>query len=160
MQAMTGQTAVESAPSSPLKEESEFALEIVAEPSGEALLRVLNPLQKLAIAPRSVRAETSATGIEMIIELQVDAHNHDVFQPGAKRRCYLSSCARCKASGPFRSHDVRQRGLRIVVNHTVVCCDVWLVRWRCRKCRAVFTDYPPFRTSLQTLRMSNTSRTI
>jgi hypothetical protein len=43
---------------------------------------------------------------------------------------------------------LRRRGLRLVVEHTVLCMTIWLARWRCRKCRHVFTDYPSFRTSV------------
>jgi transposase-like protein len=36
----------------------------------------------------------------------------------------------------------------VVSNHTVLLLTVWLARWRCKRCRYVFTDYPDFRTSL------------
>jgi hypothetical protein len=47
---------------------------------------------------------------------------------------------------------VRSRGLRTIVEHTVLLLTVWIARWQCRKCRHVFADYPDFRTPLQTVR--------
>ena len=77
---------------------------------------------------------------------EVDAHNRIVRQPSADRACYRKVCARCDAKGKFAPHELRRRGLRLVVEHSVLCMIVWLARWRCRQCRYVFTDYPDFRT--------------
>jgi hypothetical protein len=79
---------------------------------------------------------------------EVERHNRAVCQPGATRACYRNSCARCEHSGRFAPHELRRRGLRLIVDHTVLCLTIWLARWRCRKCRYVFTDYPDFRTPL------------
>lgn len=79
---------------------------------------------------------------------EVEEHNRAVRRRGSVRICYRKSCARCGAKGRFRPHDVRPRGLRLVVGYTVPCVIVWLARWRCRECRYVFTDYPDFRTPL------------
>ncbi len=79
-------------------------------------------------------------------EREVEEHNQAVMRRGAERRCSLERCARCGSEKPFAPHDLRRRGLRLVVNHVVLCMNVWLARWRCRKCRHVFTDYPDFRT--------------
>ena len=62
--------------------------------------------------------------------------------------CYRELCSRCGQPGPFAPYELRRRGLRLVVEHTVLVVSIWLARWRCRKCRHVFTDYPDFRTSL------------
>jgi hypothetical protein len=43
---------------------------------------------------------------------------------------------------------LRRRGLRLLVEHTVLCMTIWLARWQCRKCQYIFTDYPSFRTPL------------
>ena len=75
---------------------------------------------------------------------EVEEHNRAVRQRGADRACYRKSCARCRKPGPFARHELRRRGLRLVVNHSVLCLTVWLARWRCRKCRYVFTDTPSF----------------
>lgn len=77
---------------------------------------------------------------------EVERHNEAVRQPRAVRACYRKSCARCDHPGRFAPHELRRRGLRLVVDHTVLCLTVWLARWRCRNCRYVFTDYPDFRT--------------
>lgn len=79
---------------------------------------------------------------------EVQQHNRAVVQRGTARACYRKFCARCQEEGPFSPHDVRSRGLRVVINQMVVSMTVWLARWRCRRCRHVFTDYPDFRTSL------------
>ena len=77
---------------------------------------------------------------------EVETHNGAVRQRGSDRACYRKVCARCDALEPFAPHDLRRRGLRLIVDHSVLCVTVWLARWRCRKCRYVFTDYPDFRT--------------
>lgn len=79
---------------------------------------------------------------------EVEEHNRAVRRRGSGRVCYRKSCAHCDAEERFRPHDVRSRGLRLIVGHSVLCMTVWLARWRCRKCWCVFTDYPDFRTPL------------
>jgi len=79
---------------------------------------------------------------------EVEEHNRVVRQRSSVRVCYRKSCARCDAGERFGPHDVRSRGLRLIVGHSVLCLTVWLARWRCRNCRYVFTDYPDFRTPL------------
>jgi hypothetical protein len=79
---------------------------------------------------------------------EVEEHNRVVRQRSSVRVCYRESCARCDARERFAPHDVRSRGLRLIVGYSVLCLTVWLARWRCRKCRYVFTDYPDFRTPL------------
>ena len=39
---------------------------------------------------------------------------------------------------------MRQRGLRLIIHQQVRCIFILLARWRCRKCRFVFTDNPSF----------------
>jgi len=79
---------------------------------------------------------------------EVDQHNAAVRQRGADRFCYRDYCPRCDKPGRFAAHDLRRRGLRLIVDYTVLCVTVWLGRWRCRHCDMVFTDYPDFRTTL------------
>jgi hypothetical protein len=71
-----------------------------------------------------------------------------VRQRSTERACYRKICARCGQEGRFAPHELRRRGLRLIVGHSVVCVIVWLARWRCRRCRYVFTDYPDFRTAV------------
>jgi len=77
---------------------------------------------------------------------EVEAHNRSVCQRGSSRICCRGSCGRCGQPGPFAPHEVRRRTLRLIVDYSVLCVAVWLARWRCRRCRYVFTDYPDFRT--------------
>lgn len=79
---------------------------------------------------------------------EVEEHNRVVRQRSSDRVCYRKSCIRCDSGERFAPHDVRSRGLRLIVGHAVLCVTVWLARWRCCNCRYVFTDYPDFRTSL------------
>ena len=87
-------------------------------------------------------------------EREVEEHNQAVCRRGAVRTRYRESCARCLNSKRFRPHDVRRRGLRLLVKHArlgtpcVICKTVWLARWECDQCGDVFTDYPDFRTPL------------
>ena len=77
---------------------------------------------------------------------EVEEHNRVVRQRSDVRVCYRESCGRCrKGKRPFAPYELRRRGLRLIVAHTVLCVTIWLARWRCRNCRYVFTDYPPFR---------------
>jgi len=79
---------------------------------------------------------------------EVETHNRAVRRQSADRTCYRDLCSRCGERGCFAPHELRRRGLRLIVNHTVLCVTLWLARWRCWNCRLVFTDYPDFRTSL------------
>ena len=79
---------------------------------------------------------------------EVDQHNGAVRQRGADRICYRDGCARCGKPGRFAPHELRRRGLRLIVDYAVLCVVVWLARWRCPNCGYVFTDYPDFRTTL------------
>ena len=102
--------------------------------------------------PRSSHQKGLAISIELptlTSVSEVEEHNCAVRRRGSARVCYRESCARCDdTEEPFAPHDVRPRGLRLIVGHSVLCLTVWLARWRCRNCRCVFTDYPDFRTSL------------
>ena len=79
---------------------------------------------------------------------EVQKHNRAVRRRSADRACYRNVCARCDSDREFAPHELRRRGLRLIVDHSVLCLTVWLARWRCRDCRYVFTDYPDFRTPL------------
>jgi hypothetical protein len=79
---------------------------------------------------------------------EVQKHNQAVRRQSADRACYRKFCSRCEQPGPFAPHELRRRGLRLVADHMVLSLTIWLARWRCRKCRYVFTDYPDFRTPL------------
>jgi len=103
-----------------------------------------------AAKPSLLRQET-AINIELPTPTtvsEVEDHNRLVRRRSSVRICYRDSCARCATAGRFAPHDLRRRGLRLIVDHSVLCLTVWLARWRCRKCRYVFTDYPDFRTPL------------
>ena len=45
---------------------------------------------------------------------------------------------------PFRAHELRRRGLRLLVEHTVLCVTIWLARWQCRKCQSSLPITPAF----------------
>jgi hypothetical protein len=79
---------------------------------------------------------------------EVEDHNRAVCRRGPDRAWHRQSCARCDNPGPFAPHDLRRRGLRLIVNHMVLVVTTWLARWKCRKCGHVFTDYPDFRTPI------------
>ena len=105
----------------------------------------------LTTDPRSSLEKDLAISIELprpTTVIEVEAHNQAVRRQSADRACYRKLCGRCKEPGPFKPHELRRRGLRLLVEHTVLCMTIWLARWRCRKCRYIFTDYPSFRTAL------------
>jgi hypothetical protein len=104
------------------------------------------PLKKDLAIPIELPVPTTAS--------EVEKHNQAVCQRGAVRARCRESCARCRNPDRFAPHDVRRRGLRLLVEHAVlhapcvICVTVWLARFRCCKCGYVFTDYPDFRTPL------------
>ena len=101
--------------------------------------------------PRSSTTKDLAISIERLRPTtvrDVEEHNHAVRQGSSVRVCYRDSCARCDERGRFAPHELRRRGLRLIVGYSVLCMTVWLARWRCGNCRYVFTDYPDFRTPL------------
>jgi hypothetical protein len=101
--------------------------------------------------PRSPLEKDLAISIELprlTTVGEVEEHNQAVRRRSAERACYRQSCGRCGERGRFAPHELRRRGLRLLVEHTVLCMTIWLARWRCRNCRYIFTDYPDFRTPL------------
>ena len=83
--------------------------------------------------------------------MEVDQHNRDVRQRGKRRRRYLQYCTGCHSEASFAFHDLRARGLRVIVSNpvrAVICLTVLLARWKCLKCGRRFTDYPGFRTAV------------
>lgn len=70
----------------------------------------------------------------------VERHQQQVFHDVH----YFNRCRRCDAQGGFKRHEARRRRLRVIVDATVRVLVIVLVRWRCSRCRQVFTDYPPF----------------
>jgi hypothetical protein len=105
----------------------------------------------LTTDPRSPLKKVLAINIELLRHTtvgEVEEHNQAVRRRSADRACYRQFCRRCGERGRFAPHELRRRGLRLLVEHTVLCVTVWLARWRCRKCQYIFTDYPSFRTPL------------
>jgi hypothetical protein len=101
--------------------------------------------------PRSSLKKDLAINIELPRPTtvgEVEEHNQAVRRQSADRACYRQLCSRCGERGRFAPHELRRRGLRLLVEHTVLCMSIWLARWRCRNCRYIFTDYPDFRTPL------------
>jgi hypothetical protein len=106
----------------------------------------------LLLAGRNTVSSIVSTTPLSSLEVQINEHRKALEQPGPQRRCYRSHCLRCQAAGPFAPHDVRRRGLQVIVGSVVREFSIWLARWHCRKCGCVFTDYPDFRTALQAFR--------
>jgi hypothetical protein len=105
----------------------------------------------LTTDPRSSLKKDLAISIELPCPTtvsEVEKHNQTVRRQSADRACYRKFCGRCEQPGPFAPHELRRRGLRLVADHMVLSLTIWLGRWRCRKCRHVFTDYPDFRNPL------------
>ena len=106
------------------------------------------PLSGVTLAPPSNESVLAIELLKPTTADEVHKHNRAVRQPSADRACYQEVCARCDSDKGFVAHELRRRGLRLIVDHAVLCMTVWLARWRCRNCRYVFTDYPDFRTSI------------
>lgn len=70
----------------------------------------------------------------------------------AKGTRYRNRCGRCEANGGFTRHDLRRRQVRVIVDRTVQVCSIVVARWRCSRCRHVFTDLPDFPVALSALR--------
>ena len=61
---------------------------------------------------------------------------------------YRNRCMRCQATGGFTRHELRRRQVRVIVDLTVQVCAIVVARWRCSRCRYVFTDLPDFHPAL------------
>lgn len=57
---------------------------------------------------------------------------------------YRERCSRCDATSGFTRHEVRRRLLRLIVDLTVQVHVIVVARWKCARCRHVFTDFPSF----------------
>lgn len=79
---------------------------------------------------------------------RIQRHNEAVRRNSRDRIRYRNRCAACKESAGFAPHELRSRGLRYIVDNTVICTRIVLARWRCIACGVTFTDYPDFRTAL------------
>ena len=89
----------------------------------------LTPLVKTGFL-LSVRPVTAAS-----VDRPGEQHNQAVCRSGKLRRVLPPSrVPGARRRAPFAPHDVRRRGLRLMVNQTVLCLTVWLARWRCRNC--------------------------
>jgi len=58
--------------------------------------------------------------------------------------CRRDTCPGCKKVPDFAKHDVSPRQFRIREDDLICVVASWRVRFRCRDCRKVFTEYPPF----------------
>jgi hypothetical protein len=65
---------------------------------------------------------------------------------------YRNRCMRCHATGGFKRHELRRRQVRVIVDLTVQVCVIVVARWRCSRCRCVFTDLPDFHFALPKVR--------
>jgi rRNA maturation endonuclease Nob1 len=107
--------------------------------------------KKESEAPYQLRVPRSNTTSPLSIDdltQQIKQHDIGVRKNPRDRVCYRTVCAGCGKNAPFASHGLRQRGLRYIVDNSVVCSVIWLARWRCRGCGRTFTDHPDFRLAL------------
>ena len=74
--------------------------------------------------------------------------------------CYCQACPHCavEPERPFRVHQCRRRTFRILVEGCVRVYRSWVLRLKCPHCNRTFTDYPPFRFALQTVRQRDRAR--
>ena len=73
-------------------------------------------------------------------------------QAVSKGTRYRNRCGRCEANGGFTRHELRRRGVRVIVDLTVQVCSIVVARWRCSRCGHVFTDLPDFPAALPAVR--------
>jgi len=57
---------------------------------------------------------------------------------------YRNWCKRCEATSDFKCHELRRRGIRVIVDRTVQVLSMIVARWTCSRCRQRFTDLPDF----------------
>lgn len=77
----------------------------------------------------------------------VNRHNNAVRTLSESRIRYRNNCAFCNGDR-FSPHELRRRTLRLIEANRVLVMTIWLGRWRCRECRRIVTDYPPFRLAV------------
>lgn len=70
--------------------------------------------------------------------------------------CYRQACPHCAVTPErFGVHQCRRRTFRLLVEHCVRVYRSWVLRLKCPHCKRTFTDYPPFRFTLQAVRQRN-----
>lgn len=57
---------------------------------------------------------------------------------------YRNRCTRCEATSGFTRHELRRRRVRVIVDLAVQVFAIVIIRWRCSRCRHVFSDLPDF----------------
>jgi len=79
---------------------------------------------------------------------EVNEYNHAVENNSFHCQCEV--CPRCLVGSDFARHDCTRRWFRIRVfdpqlkEFVIEVLPSWRVRFRCRHCQKVFTEYPPF----------------
>lgn len=88
----------------------------------------------------------------MTTEQEIKAHTRRI--EAGEHICYRQACSHCavEPEHPFRVHQCRRRTFRLLVGRCVRVYRSWVLRLKCPHCKRTFTDYPPFRFALQTVR--------
>lgn len=74
----------------------------------------------------------------------IEEHNCRVLN-GSMTPYKNRPCACCGSESSFAQHDVRRRMFYFIDEHGN-CHQLrsWIVRWRCKRCKFLYTDIPPF----------------
>jgi len=121
--------------------------------------RFPNSLRRTVFTGHSMsKCFIDSTGQFPPVELAIRVHEDRVDAA----KCSKSACPAYHCLAGFARKDIRRRQLRYFSKHattsqpTVVKAAIRLARWKCILCRFTFTDYPDFRTPLQTIRLHST----
>ena len=91
---------------------------------------------------------------------ELEIKNHTKKLESGEYVCYCQACPHCvvKPEQPFRVHQCRRRTFRILVERCIRVYRSWVLRLKCPHCKRTFTDYPPFRFAVQTVRQRDRAR--
>ena len=95
-----------------------------------------------------------------VMTTEQEIKDHSRKMEAGEQTCYCRACSHCgvEPERPFRVHQCRRRTFRILVERCVRVYRSWVLRLKCPHCKRTFTDYPPFRLALQTVRQRDRAR--
>jgi hypothetical protein len=95
-----------------------------------------------------------------VMATEQEVKDHTKKLEAGEQTCYRRACAHCavEPEQPFRVHQCRRRTFRVLVERCVRVYRSWVLRLKCPHCKRTFTDYPPFRLALQTVRQRDRAR--
>jgi len=92
-----------------------------------------------------------------VMTTEQEVKDHTRKMESGEWSCYCQACPHCSVElgESLTVHECRRRSFRVLVGRCVRVYRSWVLRLKCPGCKRTFTDYPPFRLALQTVRQRN-----